>query len=36
MVLSDEERNDPNRKYFIRENEPIIVEDGYTLNLNNI
>ena len=35
-VLSDEERNEPNRKYFIRENEPIIVEDGYTLNLNNI
>lgn len=36
MILSDAERNDPNRKYFLRENEPIVIEDGFTLNLNNV
>lgn len=35
MILSDAEKNDPNRNYFLKENQPIIVEDGYTLNLEN-
>jgi hypothetical protein len=34
MLLSDEERNSPNRKYFLAENKPIIIEDGYTLDLS--
>jgi hypothetical protein len=36
MILSDSERNDPNRKFFLKENEPIIVEDGFTLNLDRV
>jgi len=36
MILSDEERNDPNRKYFLEENKPIIIEDGYTLDLSKV
>lgn len=36
MLLSDEERNSPNRKYFLAENKPIIIEDGYTLDLSKV
>ena len=36
MILSDEERNSPNRKYFLEENKPIIIEDGYTLDLSKV
>lgn len=36
MILSDSERNDPNRKFFLKENEPIVVEDGFTLNLDRV
>lgn len=35
MILSDAEKNDPDRNYFLKENQPIIVEDGFTLNLQN-
>lgn len=35
MILSDEEKNDPNRNSFVRENEVIIIEDGTTFDLDN-
>ena len=35
MVLSDAEKNDPGRDYFIRENDVIIIEDGTTFDLSN-
>jgi len=35
MILSDAEKNDPDRNYFLKENQPIIIEDGFTLNLEN-
>lgn len=33
MILSDKERNDPNARYFIKENETFVFEDGKTFNL---
>lgn len=33
MILSEEERNDPNSKYFLPEDMDIVVTEGTTFNL---
>jgi len=35
MILSEEERNDPNRIYFIKETDTFDVVDGTTFDLEN-
>jgi hypothetical protein len=35
MILSEAERNDPNRQYFVKETEVFTIVDGTTFNLEN-
>lgn len=36
MILSEQERNDPNRQYFIKETDVFTVVDGTTFDLENV
>jgi hypothetical protein len=36
MILSERERNDPNRQYFIKETDVFDIVDGTTFDLDNI
>ena len=36
MILSEAERNDPNRQYFVKETDVFTIVDGTTFNLENV
>jgi len=36
MILSESERNDPNRQYFIKETDTFDIVDGTTFDLENV
>jgi len=36
MILSEAERNDPNRPYFIKETDTFDIVDGTTFDLENV
>ena len=36
MILSESERNDPNRQYFVKENDVFDIVDGTTFDLENV